>query len=165
MNGKYSKDMSCGAVLCLVAQSCLTHCNPMDYSPPGSSVHGSLQEIMLECVAMPYSRGSSQPRDWTHVSHIASRLVVTMIIVAAAAMTITSPTIKVIKRKKNIFNILIINLLILYSRYSSWIHFRGRWLGYFGEKIFFVMIGEEFVAWSENFSTDCKPNSVHCEIN
>ena len=40
------------------AQSCPTLCNPMDYSPPGSSVHGSLQEIILRWVAIPFSKGS-----------------------------------------------------------------------------------------------------------
>ncbi|XP_060271237.1 perilipin-5 isoform X3 [Ovis aries] len=45
----------------LVAQSCLTLCNPMDYSLPGSSVHGILQARMLEWVAIPFSRGSSRP--------------------------------------------------------------------------------------------------------
>ena len=44
-------------------QSYLTLCDPMDYSLPGSSVHGILQARILEWVAMPSSRGSSQPRD------------------------------------------------------------------------------------------------------
>ena len=44
-------------------QSCLTLCDPMDYSLPGSSVHGILQARVLEWVVMPSSRGSSQPRD------------------------------------------------------------------------------------------------------
>ena len=47
-----------------LAQSCLTLCNPMDCGPPGSSVHGILQAGILEWVAIPFSRGSSQPRDW-----------------------------------------------------------------------------------------------------
>ena len=46
----------------LVTQSCLTLCDPMDCSPPGSSVHGILQGRVLEWVAFPFSRGSSQPR-------------------------------------------------------------------------------------------------------
>ena len=54
-----------------VAQSCLTLCNPMDFSVPGSSAHGILQAIILEWVAIAFSRGSSQPRDWTQVSLIA----------------------------------------------------------------------------------------------
>ena len=54
-----------------VTQSCLTLCNPMDYSLQGSSVHGILQQRILEWVAIPFSRGSSQPRDRTQVSHIA----------------------------------------------------------------------------------------------
>ena len=49
-------------------QSCLTLCDPMDYSLPGSSVHGILQARILEWVAMPSSRGSSPPRDRTQVS-------------------------------------------------------------------------------------------------
>ena len=56
--------------MCLVAQSCLTLCDPMDYSPPGSSVHRDFPG-KKEWVAMPSSRGSSQPRDRTQVSHIA----------------------------------------------------------------------------------------------
>ena len=43
----------------LVAQSCLTLCDPMDCSPPGSSVHGILQARILEWVAIPFSRGPS----------------------------------------------------------------------------------------------------------
>ena len=52
----------------LVAQSCLTLCEPLDCSPPGSSVHGILQTRILEWVAMPSSRGSSWPRDQTLIS-------------------------------------------------------------------------------------------------
>ena len=44
-------------------------CNPVDCSPPGSSVHEILQARILECVALPCSRGSSRPRAWTHISH------------------------------------------------------------------------------------------------
>ena len=46
-------------------QSCPTLYDHMDYSPRGSSVHGILQAIILELVAMPLSKGYSQPRDWT----------------------------------------------------------------------------------------------------
>ena len=49
-------------------QLCLILCEPMDYSPPGSCVHGILQIRILEWVAMFSFRGSSQPRDWTQVS-------------------------------------------------------------------------------------------------
>ena len=81
-----------------VTQSCPTLCDPMDYNPPGFSVHGILQARILakiaqlcltlcdpkdytvhgilqartlEWVAFPFSWGSSQPRDRTQVSHIA----------------------------------------------------------------------------------------------
>ena len=54
----------------LVAQSCPTLCNPMDCSPPGSSVHGILQARKLEWVAIPFSRQSPWPRAWTLVSWI-----------------------------------------------------------------------------------------------
>ena len=49
-----------------VTQSCPTLCETMDYT-----VHGILQARMLEWVAVPFSRGSSQPRDQTQVPHIA----------------------------------------------------------------------------------------------
>ena len=51
-----------------VAQSCLTLCDPMDYT-----VHGILQARILEWVAFPFSRGTFQPRDQTQVSCIAGR--------------------------------------------------------------------------------------------
>ena len=51
------------SVKVLVTQLCLTLCNPMDCSPPGSSVHGILQARILEWVAISFSRGSSRPRD------------------------------------------------------------------------------------------------------
>ena len=59
--------------LCLhtkLLQSCPSLCNPMNCSPPDWSVHGSLQARILEWVAMPSSRGSSQPRDQTPISCI-----------------------------------------------------------------------------------------------
>ena len=50
-------------------QSCPTLCDTMDYSLPGLSVHEILPVRILEWIAMPSSRGSSQPRDQTHVSY------------------------------------------------------------------------------------------------
>ena len=51
--------------------SCLV--NPMDCSLPGSSVHGIFQAIVLQWIAISFSRGSSQPRDRTRVSSIVDR--------------------------------------------------------------------------------------------
>ena len=58
----------CCCCCCLVAHLCPTLCNPMDCSPPGSSVHGISQASILEWVAISSSKGSSQPSDWTHIS-------------------------------------------------------------------------------------------------
>ena len=55
-------------VYVLFAQLCLTHCDPMDCSLPGSSVHGIFQPRILEWVVISFSRASSQPRDQTHIS-------------------------------------------------------------------------------------------------
>ena len=55
-----------------VAQSCLTLCDPIDCSLPGSLVHGIFQARVLESVAISFSRESSQPRGLTRVSHIAA---------------------------------------------------------------------------------------------
>ena len=56
-----------------VAQSCPTLCDPMNCSLPGSSVHGIFQAIVLEWIAISFSRGSSQPRDRTLISRIVDR--------------------------------------------------------------------------------------------
>ena len=64
-------------MLSSVTQSCLTLCDPMDCSPPGSSVHGILQARILEWVAISFSRRSSQSRDRTCVSCIAGRFFTT----------------------------------------------------------------------------------------
>ena len=56
------KNFSCMCA-CLVTQSCLTLCDPMDHSPPGSSVHGTLQARILEWIAISFSRRSSPPKD------------------------------------------------------------------------------------------------------
>ena len=57
----------------LIAQSCWTLWDPMDCSPPCSSVYGILQARILEWNVIPFSRGCSWPRDWTQVSCIADR--------------------------------------------------------------------------------------------
>ena len=59
--------------MCSVTHLCLTLCDPMDCSPPGSSVHGIFQERVLEWVAISSSRVSSRPRDRTQVSHNSGR--------------------------------------------------------------------------------------------
>ena len=68
-----SKNDNWPCVCVLVVQLCLTLCEPMDCSPPGSPAHGILPTRILEWVAIPFSRISSQPRDQTWVSCIAGR--------------------------------------------------------------------------------------------
>ena len=89
-NKAYSPSESCSDQIRSVAQSCPTLCNPMNCSTPGLpvhhqlpeftlcdpmdyTVHGILQARILEWVAFPFSRGSSQPRDQTQVSLIPGR--------------------------------------------------------------------------------------------
>ena len=60
-------------VVVLVAQSCPTLCNPVDYRLPGSSVYGILQVRILEWIVIPFSKGSSQARHRTQVSCTTSR--------------------------------------------------------------------------------------------
>ena len=55
---------------CLVVQLCLTLCDPVNCNPSGSSVRGILQARILDWVAISSSRGSSWPRDWTHISGV-----------------------------------------------------------------------------------------------
>ena len=62
------KPCSCLCVCVWITQSCPTFCDPTNCSPPGFSVHGIVQARILESIAIPFSRGSSQPRDRTLVS-------------------------------------------------------------------------------------------------
>ena len=63
--------MFCAVLCCAkLLQLCLTFCDPMYHSPPGSSVPEALQARILECVGVHSSRGSSPPRNWTHISHL-----------------------------------------------------------------------------------------------
>ena len=66
----------CQSLCAQLFSLCLTLCNPMDYSPPGSFVRGISPARILEWVAISisFSRGSSQPRDWTQVSCIKGSL-------------------------------------------------------------------------------------------
>ena len=70
LSGK--KDMP-DCVVVIQSPSRVWLCDPMDCSLPGSSVHGILQARVLEWVTIPFSRGSSWPRDWIQVSCIAGR--------------------------------------------------------------------------------------------
>ena len=57
--------------MCMLSHfSCVQLCDPMNYSLSGSSAYGILQVTILEGVVIPSSKGSSQPRDPTHVSYI-----------------------------------------------------------------------------------------------
>ena len=62
----------CELCVCVWAEflSCVPLCHPVDCSPPGSSVHGLSQAKILKWVAISFSRGSSRPRDQTHISCI-----------------------------------------------------------------------------------------------
>ena len=58
------------AICAKLLQWCPILCDPVDYSPSGSSVRGILQAGILEWVVMPSSRGSSPPRDLNHISYV-----------------------------------------------------------------------------------------------
>ena len=98
-----------GDILCIlkwsevkVAQSCLTLCNPMDYT-----VHGILQARMLGWIAVLFSRGCSQPSDWTQVSHIvgrfftrwATREILCLLNILSILVLFTAPHPKALKSK------------------------------------------------------------------
>ena len=102
-----------GASVCvLVTQSCLTLCHCMDCSLSGSSVHGILQAIELEWVAIGFSRGSFHPWDRTQVSHIAARFFTIWVTRQALQMpgTMLNPWL-------SLFHFIL--TIILWGRYSS----------------------------------------------
>ena len=86
-----SFDLSVHLLSCSVTQSCPTLCNPMDCSLPGSSVHGIFQARMLEWIAIPFSRGSSQPRDWTQITYIAGRFFIIWFFIIYSLLSLLSP--------------------------------------------------------------------------
>ena len=71
---KFFKVSVCMYLYVLLAQFCLTLCDAMNCSLPGFFVHEILQARILEWIAIPISRESSKPRDWTWVSCVAGRL-------------------------------------------------------------------------------------------
>ena len=75
----------------IVAQSFPTLWDPMDCSPPGFSVHGILHTRILEWVAIHFSRGSSQPRDWIQVTCIAGSFFYHLSHQGSSQMVSTSP--------------------------------------------------------------------------
>ena len=68
----FSPEHTVTDLVVLVVQSYQTLCDPMNCSPPGSSVHGISEASILEWAASYSSKGSSRPRDWTHISCIGS---------------------------------------------------------------------------------------------
>ena len=75
-NGKWlfwSKEPTSKSVVKVKSLSCATLCNPMDCTLTGSSIHGVFQARILESAAIFFSRRSSEPRDWTQVSHVVGR--------------------------------------------------------------------------------------------
>ena len=68
--------MHAHAHICMCSLSCLTLYDSMDCSPPGSSVYGIFQAGILEWIAIPFSRGSSRPRDRIPVSCIAGKFLI-----------------------------------------------------------------------------------------
>ena len=86
--------------------------NPMDCSPPGSSVHGIFQARILEWVVIPFTRGSSQSRDWIPVSCIVGRF-----------FTTKSPgkSLNIIQPTKTCITIFAVSFLIKYSILNMYI--------------------------------------------
>ena len=116
-----------------VAQSCLTLCDPMDCSPPGSSIHGIFQARILEWAAISFSRGSSRPRDQTLVSRIVDRHFTVWATKEVPGYRETFLVIK--KKKKKTFSkgLLLedlertfINILELLKGTSSWEWIKGK---------------------------------------
>ena len=94
----------------LVTKSCLTLCDPMDCSPPVSSIRGIFQTRILEWIAISFSRGSSRTRDWSQVSCTAGifftgcatkdgKLLLTPIIYSSSHTFSHQVTVKILKKE------------------------------------------------------------------
>ena len=105
----------------LAAQSCPTLCDPMDWRPPGSSVHGILQARILERVAIFFSGGYSRPRDWTLVCYIAGWFFTTSITWEALFPFFESSTTILFEHEGRAMSLSFLSRIICgltYSRYS-----------------------------------------------
>ena len=92
----------------LEVAECLTLCKLMDWGPRGSSVHGIFQARILEWVPIPFSRGSSQPRDGTCVSYIADRF---FTISATGEAQLTGASLLVTFGQRNVYSKILCFLL------------------------------------------------------
>ena len=91
----YLSDCGTSCLKVKVSSLCPTLCGLMDCSLPGSSVHGIFQARILEWVAIPFSRGSCQPRDWTQASRTGSGFLIVW-----ATREALKALVKAIKKKK-----------------------------------------------------------------
>ena len=97
-----------------VAQLCPTLCDPMDYT-----VHGILQARIMEWVAFPFSRGSSQPRGQTQVSHIAGGFFISWATNGAPFKVKSSLNTHSKKENQNVNSGIEITYIIFFELFSS----------------------------------------------
>ena len=105
---------------CLYAQLCLIPRDPMNCSPPGFSLHEIFQTRTLEWVAISYSRGSSLPREWTHIPCISCniRWIIDQCTTWKAHFALDNYLLKHLKMRKKyifIFTFILIIIRILYN--------------------------------------------------
>ena len=100
---------------CSVTQSCLTLCDPRDCSLPGSSIHEISQARILEWIAISISWGSSWPRDWTQVSHLAGRLFTVWAIRESSKEKVCFLWLKRKKVLANLYNSILMNFQLFLS--------------------------------------------------
>ena len=114
-------------ILVFVPQSCLTLWDPIDCNPQGSSVHLILRARILEWVAIPFSRGSSWPRDQTRVSCIVRRvmlsaylrLLIFLFSVLIPACASSSPTFRMMYSAYKLNRMVIYSLDVLLSQFGT----------------------------------------------
>ena len=123
----------------LVAQSCLTLCDPIYYSQPGSSVHGIFYARILEWIAIPFSKGSSQLRDRTRVSCIVGRYFTVL------ATIISIKNFQWGKEKRNVNYLAVTSSLVILCTYPRWLSISGFSMSvvsnYWGEPRTFKNVG------------------------
>ena len=103
-----------------VAQSCPTLCDPVDCTLPGSSIHGILQAVIPEWVAISFSRGSSRPRNQTWVSRIGGRRFNLWVKLEGNPKTIQRLNLRCINEREE-------NYSSLLCKGSRWLKVKLRW--------------------------------------
>ena len=130
---------------CMLTHLCQTFCNPVDCSLPGTTVCGIFQARILEWVATSSSRGSSPPRDWTHISlHLLHWQADSLLLshLGSACARAHTHTHRQIKPFRNLITLLYIYYFIMVDCKGKWFYVKAK---FFPKKLNIILTVYVFI--------------------